>query len=852
MRLLEILIVAAVYFTTAKIGQTLAIPPGNVTPVWVPSGIILAVVLIRGYYIWPGIFLGAFLGNVWAYIDPTSLSNILSCFFTGTANGIGDVLSAVGAAYLIKKTTGTKNPFGNSSNIMRFIVFGAVAGPAVSAIFGVTTLCIAGFLPWDAFPFTLLTWWTGDGVGALVIAPVMITWVAQGKKAFLANRKSELVAFLLILLATGAFCLNFLPLPSSVNLPLFSLAPILIWSAFRLGQRITFSGVLLISAMTILSTTIGSGPFSGKELNVSLLELQWFVAVMSITIFILSGLITERIKASEKLQMAHNNLEARVKERTADLVGANRDLNREIDERKQAENALQKSEQRMRTMFEEAPLGIALIDSLTGHIYEVNPRFAEVVDRSREEMSTIDWMSITHPDDVQEDLDNMALLNAGKITGFNMGKRYIRPDGSHVWTNMTIAPVTVADKTHPRHLCMIEDITDQKRAEEEKTKLESQLQQSQKMEAIGTLAGGIAHDFNNILAVILGNVELAADDVPRENPASKSLKEIRRASLRAKDMVQQLLAFSRKSEDETKPLNMTPVVKESLKMLRSAVPTSVEFKQHLSDDPCNIMGDAAQLNQILMNLVTNAAHAMSEDGGLLDVTLEKIILSEEKPCFDWILSPGPHIRLKVRDTGEGIAPKIMARIFDPYYTTKEVGKGTGMGLSVIHGIVKRHGGGIQVESELGEGTVFEIYFPALEKTIEKEKESDGEIKGGSERILFVDDEESMVNLNHERLERLGYQVKSTTKPLEALEWFKADPDQFDAIITDMTMPRMTGDKLTAEILKIRPHMPVIICTGYSQRMSAKKAAALGVRKYIEKPMDTRNLAAALRAVFEEN
>jgi len=219
--------------------------------------------------------------------------------------------------------------------------------------------------------------------------------------------------------------------------------------------------------------------------------------------------------------------------------------------------------------------------------------------------------------------------------------------------------------------------------------------------------------------------------------------------------------------------------------------------------------------------------------------------------FDWVLSPGKYVRLNVRDTGEGIEPAIIDRIFDPYFTTKEVGKGTGMGLSVVHGIVKRHGGGIRVESELGKGTLFEIYFPALEKAAEEEKEPEGEIKVGSERILFVDDEESMVNLNHQRLERLGYQVKSTTKPLVALEWFRADPGQFDVVITDMTMPRMTGDRLATEVLKIRSHMPVIICTGYSERMSAKKAEALGVSKYIEKPIDLRNLASALREVLDE-
>jgi len=204
----------------------------------------------------------------------------------------------------------------------------------------------------------------------------------------------------------------------------------------------------------------------------------------------------------------------------------------------------------------------------------------------------------------------------------------------------------------------------------------------------------------------------------------------------------------------------------------------------------------------------------------------------------------------MRDTGEGIEPKIMDRIFEPYYTSKELGKGTGMGLSVVHGIVKRHGGGVRVESEPGKGTLFEIYFPALEKATEEEKDPEIEIKGGSETILFVDDEEFLVDLNQERLERLGYNAISTTKPVEALEWFNADPDQFDVVITDMTMPRMTGDKLTAEVLKIRPHMPVIVCSGYSERMSVKRAEALGVRKYIEKPIDLRNLASAIREVLE--
>ena len=389
------------------------------------------------------------------------------------------------------------------------------------------------------------------------------------------------------------------------------------------------------------------------------------------------------------------------------------------------------------------------------------------------------------------------------------------------------------------------------KAEEILRETTAKLQQSHKMEAVGTLAEGISHDFNHFLTIILGNAQLASEDDSEGNLVPECLEEIQLASIRAKEMVQQLLAFSRKTDQNRKPLNLVPVIKESMKMLRNAIPASVEFSQHISDEPCNIMGDASQINQVMMNLVTNAVHAMTEEGGLLEVTLKKVDLLEEKSCFDWVLSPGAYVNLKVRDKGKGMTFETMERIFEPYYTTKEVGKGTGMGLSVVHGIVKRHGGGIRVESEPGKGTAFEIYSPASEEMSEEEKEPDGEIKGGSESILFVDDEQSMVNLNHQRLERLGYQVKSTTSPVETLEWFRADPDQFDIIITDMTMPRMTGDRLTAEVLKIRPLMPVIICTGYSERMSAKKAENLGVRKYIEKPIDTRNLAAALREVLDD-
>ena len=524
----------------------------------------------------------------------------------------------------------------------------------------------------------------------------------------------------------------------------------------------------------------------------------------------------------------------------------------DVTDRIDAENKIRENEARYRLLFNSGNDAIFVhqpdTDGKPGRFIEANEVACQMYGYTRDELLRLTPLDLVISEGESYAFEKIRNVLSGKQSVFE--NTHKRKTGEEI--PVEISPHLFDLDGRPTILSRVRDITEHKRSEKERENLLARLQQAEKMESIGTLAGGIAHDFNNILAVILGNAELASIDVPDSNSAAKSLKAIHQASLRAKDMVQQLLAFSRKSDDDEKSrlFNMITIVKESMKMLRSAIPTSIEFKQHISEDSCSIMGDATQINQIVMNLVTNAGHAMSE-GGLLELTLENITLQEEKSCFDWVLSPGKYVRLNVRDTGEGIEPAIIDRIFDPYFTTKEVGKGTGMGLSVVHGIVKRHGGGIRVESELGKGTLFEIYFPALEKAAEEEKEPEGEIKVGSERILFVDDEESMVNLNHRRLERLGYQVKSTTKPLEALEWFRADPGQFDVVITDMTMPRMTGDRLATEVLKIRSHMPVIICTGYSERMSAKKAEALGVGKYIEKPIDLRNLASALREVLDE-
>lgn len=395
------------------------------------------------------------------------------------------------------------------------------------------------------------------------------------------------------------------------------------------------------------------------------------------------------------------------------------------------------------------------------------------------------------------------------------------------------------------------DISDRKQAEKEKESLEVQLRQAQKMEAVGTLAGGIAHDFNNILNIILGNTELAMDEIPKWHPAGFNLNEIQKASMRARGVVRQLLNFSRKSDLKQKPISLIPVIKDALRFLRATLPKNIEIRQNIQNVPDIVFADPTQIHQVMINLFTNASHAIEDVPGVIEIGIERIVLDVISTTHYSDLDAGNFVKLSVSDTGPGIAPEIMDRIFDPYFTTKELGKGTGMGLSVVHGIVKNHGGAVTVESMPEKGATFNILLPVIEAEPESKIERHEKLPGGTERILFVDDEDSIVLTMQYRLERLGYQVKATTKPMDALELFKSDPHQFDLIITDMTMPDMNGDRLIKEVLKIRPHMPAILCTGFHEKISEEKAKKMGIVGYFEKPINKFELAGLVRKVLDE-
>jgi PAS domain S-box-containing protein len=503
-----------------------------------------------------------------------------------------------------------------------------------------------------------------------------------------------------------------------------------------------------------------------------------------------------------------------------------------------ATEQLRESEARFRKILDTIPTGIIIVDAETRHIVYVNPTAAGMVGS---DPSTITG-KVCH-EVLCSSLVGCCTMDPEKE--MDQGERtLLTADGREVTVLKSVSRTSLAGRE-----CFLEsfiDLSEQLRAEADKKKLEAQLRQSQKMEALGTLAGGIAHDFNNILSAVLGYSELGLQDLDDpDHPLYAKLKAINHAGHRARDLVEQILAFSRMQEQLQAPIRVAPIVKEAIKLLRSSLPASIQVKVQIKADR-PVLGDPTQIHQIIMNLCTNAYHAMQAFGGVMEVALEPVS-ADALDALD--LPTGQYLMLTVADTGSGISPTIIDRIFEPYFTTKDKGKGTGLGLAVVHGIVKRHGGEISVESRVGEGTRFTIFLPVSGDEAVENGIHPVSLPRGTEHVLLVDDEEDLVVIGSEMLQRLGYRVTAMTASADALEAFKQDPFRFDIVVTDYNMPGLTGDQMAKEMLSIRRDTPVIVCTGFSEVFDQKRAQAIGIRQILMKPVTMQGLAHALREVL---
>ena len=519
-----------------------------------------------------------------------------------------------------------------------------------------------------------------------------------------------------------------------------------------------------------------------------------------------------------------------------------RAANQMLAEQRVMEDGLRKSEEKYRVLIETTGTGFVKIDD-EGRVLDANQEYvrlsghqdlAEILGRQ-----VLEW---TAPHDLARNRE--AMEECARL-GFIRHLQIDYVDGQGEFTAVEINGTRVYSEGRSEIIAICHDISGRKQ-------LEEQLRQAQKMEALGILAGGIAHDFNNILAAIIGYAEMAKRSLPQEaGGAGADIQQVLLAGLRAKDLVKQILAFSRKGGEERSLISPRPIVKEALKFLRASIPASIEIREDIDPDCGSILANPTNIHQIVVNLCTNAFHAMEEAGGVLTVVLKNVELDADELAGEADLLPGQYVLLSVRDTGLGMTQEILSRIFDPYFTTKGVGKGSGMGLAMVHGIVKNYGGMVQVESAVGAGTVFRVYLPQMGKgAAAAESAQEWSLPSGQERILFVDDEISIAEMGKAMLSGLGYRVTARSNSLEALEEFRCRPGDFDLLITDQTMPKMSGVQLVQEMRKIRPELPVILCTGYSAAIGEDSAGGMGVRHFIMKPLTMRVLAETVRKALE--
>lgn len=520
----------------------------------------------------------------------------------------------------------------------------------------------------------------------------------------------------------------------------------------------------------------------------------------------------------------------------------------DVTDRKRAVDALHESRKRYRAVVEDMPAMICrfLPD---GTLTFVNNAYCDYFKKQEKELLGENFFQLVPPKGRQRVRDrfksltreNSIVTNEHQVTGSDNQSRW------QEWTDRALFDET-GHLTEYQSLGR--DITETKLAREQKELIEAQLLQAQKLESIGTLAGGIAHDFNNILAAIVGYSEISLTHLTAEQPIRRNLEKILQSAYRASDLIKQILTFSRKTDQNRTTIHLRAIIEEALKLLRATLPATIEIHSHLEAENDTVLADMTQMHQILMNLCTNAKHAMRENGGVMEISLKEEKIANQTAVGHFRLSPGTFLKLTVSDTGHGIRSDELDKIFDPYFTTKPLGEGTGLGLSVVHGIVKDHGGAIDVSSQMGSGTVFDVFLPISHATRQKKDNDVKPLITGNEHILLVDDEKNIVDSYSQMLISLGYRVTGMSDSRQALSAFRSRPNDFDLVLTDYTMPHMTGIQLAEAMLKIQPDIPILLSSGYSRDNIIPQLNDMGIKGILLKPLDKGKISKVLRQCLQ--
>ena len=820
---------AGIYFLAGRLGLSLASVNPSASAVWPPSGIALAALLVFGYRVWPGVALGAFLVNL-----TTSGSVPASIGITA-----GNTLEALLGAWLVNRFASGRHAFDRVRDFFAFLVL-AMLSAMVSPTVGATSLALAGRASWSDFAPIWVTWWLGDTKGMLVATPLFVLASASTPIRWRTGRVLEAAALLgsLLLVAQVVYGGVFF---ENKGYPLqFACIPFLLWAAMRFGRRLVAVALAELTAIAVRGTARGFGPLAMGTQNEALLLLQAFIGVAAATTMALAIAVRERRKAGDELQAAHDELERRVQERTLALSGSNAALAAEVEERRRAEERLRASEEEYRLLFDSNPHPMWVYDFTTLEFLAVNDAAVRRYRYSREEFLAMTIRAIRAPEDVPEleralrERTHQALDTPGVF-------RHRGKDGQLILAD--IASRAIHFLGREARLVLAADVT-------ERRNLEEQLLQSQKMETVGRLAGGVAHDFNNLLGVITGYGELLKKRV-EEPRLRKYVDDILGAAERGSALTRQLLAFSRKQVLQPKSLDLNVVVGDMGGLLRRVIGEDIQLVTAFDDALWKVKADPGQIGQVVMNLAANARDAMPR-GGRLTIATANVTLDDAYARLHPGVSPGAYAMVSVSDNGQGMTREVQARAFEPFFTTRTTGQGTGLGLATVHGIVKQSGGHIWLYSEPGQGTTFKIHLPREDAPAEKETPAAAAAPPprGSETVLLVEDEDSLREIVRECLEDAGYTVLDAGSGARALEASASHSGPLHLVITDVVMPGMGGREVVERLQAARPQVRALYMSGYTDDAMVLHGVMVADMAFLQKPFSAAALAAKVRQVLD--